>query len=38
MSSAAMDIMSNKMKRDRWLGYFEASLIVFLALAFAFFP
>ena len=38
MSSAAMDIMSNKMKRDRWLGYFGRLLIVFLALAFAFFP
>ena len=38
MSSATMDIMSNKMKRDRWLSYFGRLIIVFAALAFAFFP
>jgi arabinogalactan oligomer/maltooligosaccharide transport system permease protein len=31
-------ILSNKMVRDRWLGYFGRLLIVFVALCFAFFP
>lgn len=38
MSSVTMDIIANKAKRDRWLGYFGRLLIVLAALAFAFFP
>lgn len=43
MSSRSMTgnfqyILTNKMVRDRWLGYFGRLIIILVALAFAFFP
>ena len=31
-------VLSNKMMRDRWLGYFGRLIVILVALSFAFFP